>query len=146
MKWLTMSGTTRSYPPQPSVSHSWQLVLPSVLTNNSINNRSVCLPTRAAKINPLVCAKLNATQQSPTWISSGWHCFCFFLQTTRTRRLQSDWFQPLAPPGYAPFALSHSLLGLRSPQCHRPAHSCDSRLVDYCPHCALAEGYEFALV
>lgn len=56
-----------------------QSVFPSLLTTNSSINSSVCFPTLAASISPLLTAKLTPIQQSPTFNSPGTHCFCFFL-------------------------------------------------------------------
>jgi hypothetical protein len=63
-----------------------QSVLPSVMTISSSSISSVCLPTRAVRINPLVSARLRLIQQSPTSNSRVRHCFCFFGQMTTFRQ------------------------------------------------------------
>ena len=98
--WCTISGDkTRSYPPQSSLLNCLHSVLPSVFITNCSMSASVCLPTQAARINPLELARLKPIQQSPASSSWAQHCFCFLRQMTTSH--------PHSPPPFVPLGLRH---------------------------------------
>ena len=80
----------------------------SVFITNCLISSSVCLPTRAARINPLESARLNPIQQSPTSGSWAQHWFCFLRQMTTSHRHSLPQFERLEPQRYAPARLSGS--------------------------------------
>ena len=98
----------------------------------AIGSSSVCLPTRAVRIRPLVLAKLSPIQQSPT--SRSWlkHCFCFLRQMTIVHQHSPQLFQRLALSRYAPFALVDSLLEQCWRPCCQPVQWSDSPHVNCC--------------